>query len=290
MKHRRLPGRLFRHWLEAVAETEQPLALSGDEVIDLRRRTPAEIEALRKSGLFCPVCRKEGRIVISSAGPVFSHEAGHEPETPRRMRARSDLRSHLQGIIFPGARVALNAVLEQGIADIAVVRPNGTRIAIRLLNENIAPEEIFLWDKELRAERIRPMWILDAQRLPPAASRGLEAEVRAVSYRGTECALLRLGEPLLHYEPERRLLHLVDPQPELYELIGNGDLSMGRVSSLIRRYRLSSLHVRAGEWWRDRGLFEEELPIPPPEVPERILKRLDRPGSLGQTTLREEPR
>lgn len=257
-----------------MPETEQPLAFGATGIVDLRRLGPAQIETLRREALTCPVCRRPGRIVISEQGPVFAHEADHEPETPARRQAKGDLLLHLRKIIFPQATVAADVLLPGGVADLAVVRPNGTRIAIRLAKE-VEAREIEAWEESLRAERIQPLWLFDAGRLPEASRKKEESEFRPVSYRSAECALLQAKQPLLYYQPRGRRLHLVEAQPELRELAEAGLPSLGQVSSLIRRFRLSGLRVKAGRWWIDEMLYPEDLDLPARPLPKRIQKKLE---------------
>lgn len=269
-----------------TTEVLQPLLLFGGEIKDSRKFLPADIERAREDGVRCPVCRQEGRILLAPEGPLLSHEALHEAETPLRREARGLLGRWLHGAL-PDAQVRQLLPWNDTFLDVGVVRSDGARLALRFISEDTERGEIEALRESLRAERTVLLLLLDADRLPPKAFRP-GAQVVGAQFRRAESDMLRQGDPLLFFDAPTRSLLLLEPPEEALPLLRE-PRNLGSCKGVVRHYRLSELHLRRGRWWLDRR-FDDD-PLLRPEPNRTILQRLrglEESASLQEQDLHEE--
>lgn len=257
-------------------EILQTLGRVDGRVFDARRLRPADVTQLRSiGGLECPVCRSEATLVITEEGPMVAHRATHEPEDAERRTAKRQLAAQLERL-FPGAVISLDVDLgdpELGFADIAIVRPNGARIAITYRSGEMRARAAGERTERLAAGRIRHLWLLDARRLNKTARRGAETQVRPVTLKALETSLVAADEPLIYADAGKALAHWVTPPAAALELTRLGLGRIGRLDCLIRRYRFSQLRLREGRWWADTSF--DGPPPPAPPLPERLQNKLE---------------
>lgn len=247
----------------------QPLLLQGKEIRDARKFLPADIEAVRASGALCPVCREPGSVTLEQGEPLFVHDALHEPETPERQEMRGLLGRWMHSSLRD-ARVRTLLPWNDTFLDVGAVRYDGARVALRILSEDPERGELQALRDGLRQERTVLLLLLDASRLPPKAFRP-GAQVLGIRFRRAESDMLRLGDPLLYFEPRRRGLFLLEPPEEVLPLLREPQ-NLGQCKGVLRHYRFSELHLRQGRWWIDRR-FDED-PTLKPDLNRTILERL----------------
>jgi hypothetical protein len=246
----------------------QPLAVHKNTLLEVNKLSPAEIAALRNESIFCPVCKKEGILTITEDGPLFAHTADHESETKKRDLGKKIFAEQLR-YIFSEATVERNIEFTGQIADIALLHPKGTRIAIRYITSGEGIETLPLWREALLQDKIHFLSLLDADRLPVTTQKKKETEARKLVIGKPESMLLALGEDLLYFHVKERLLHLasISERVRSFSLHTQGK-RIGSVPAVFYRHNLSALRVVQGRWYLDNTYndpspihgFEEQIP------------------------------
>jgi len=256
----------------------QTLVLADREV-DLTKLSLASLNELERGTVRCPRCRAEVRISFAKGSPQAAHlkPCGHEPEDADALRHRIALKGQLQEI-FKSAAIATDVDLSPEIgrpclADLALVTPTGARMVVFIWgrSEHTKDEAAQLED-DLRAAGLHPMWLLDGRRIRRRP--GEETELRPLTLKKTETALLALDRPLIYLGPEPRTIYRAYLPRPIVELAHDDRVKqIGRLKAAIRPYRLGQLRVHEGQWAIETSVYDAPLP-PLPPLPERLAAML----------------
>jgi len=223
----------------------------------------------------CPTCRGPVRVVIGPDGPVVMHTgenpyAGHEPEDLSVRQGKKLLSEHLQKR-FPSGKVRLDVpVPEAGqLADMAFVNPRGGKMVVEYQAQDILGREVRDRAAAYEEQGVRCLWMLDSSRLKLTKSGSL---IKKVTLERLETALMAMGEPLIYLDSKSKMVALVRPHKGAVELAKLGEPRIGQVPAIVRRYRLSGLRVREGNWWIDTS-YDGQVTLTKP-LPESLQKKL----------------
>jgi hypothetical protein len=196
----------------------------------------------------------------------------HEVEDPHSRQAKHLLLQTLQSL-FSSGNVQLDVQLPNAeqIADVALTNPQGGKVVVEYQTQDLSVQQVRARISTYENQGVRCLWLLDIRRLK-LAKKG--DAVKKATLNKLETALLAVGEPIIYVDAPARQIVWLRPNPSAVELALSGDARIGQVECLLRRYHLSSLRVRDGNWWVDTSLDEDPPAIP--ALPANLQKRLDR--------------
>lgn len=271
------------------------LAVPG-QLLAVDSLTPADVTLIRthqeEGKARCPTCAEPMQLIITSSGPRLEHRPGsiyknHDPDDHYSLKAKEILKRHLIMLLpAPGTagasqtwKVATNAPVHEArlAADVLAISDRGARLVVEMQQADSTLEDIVSKTEQWAEVGIRALWLLDGRRLDLLSGEKL---VRNLTLGKLETAMVCAEIPLIYFYPEQLAVYLVLPVPEAVELAGLGDKRLGRVPCLVRRYPLSQLGLKSGDWFLPTR-FNQAPPTPPP-LPSAPAKRLHRLRAAAQ--------
>jgi hypothetical protein len=255
----------------------------GQELVSISGASPAEILRLREveaaGQLTCPICQRPVNLALDPQGPRVDDHSWHEPEDAVRWRNRLHLKRQMKKL-FPSAEVGENEYLDEveRWPAVVVVKKDGGILALEYISEPLSSEQLGQIFSAYTSAGIQPLFLFDYRRLAIKGNRG---PIVAADIRKLEVGAKRQSLPLYFFDAgDLQIAQVYLPQ-EISPLLEDRALSsFGRLHVALRRFSLSALRVRQGQWSVETVLTD--LPPDPPPLPVGLRRRIHQRRNLGR--------
>ena len=256
------------------------------KIVEVTSVTAADLDMIRdyqkESKAICPTCKEPMKMTINNEGVLLEHQENnpypnHQADDRESLASKRLLVRHLMMLLPQHGKniqtweIRSNVpVLEAGlVAPVLAVSDLGARLVVEIIQDEIALSDILTRTEQWSKSGVRALWLIDGRR-----AHFNQDLVENINLKEAETALVCCELPLLYFVPQQLSVYLVLPIPEAVELAGLGDISLGVTPCLVRRFPLSQLGLRSGDWFLP-ARFNAPAPLPPPlslEASSRLKK------------------
>lgn len=256
---------------------KQTAALVDSKLINTSALAPATIAAFRaqEKQVLCATCREPVVISISDTGPFCLHsgEQNHLPEDPIIWTGKKLLLERMRDL-FSQAKVERDVFDGEEFADITIVLDNSGKIVVRFISENLAPKEVLRIHEYWEALGVRCLWIADWRKLNLSKTANKNSTITAATLGKLETALIKIDEPLLYMDIERRNILTLKVPGAAAALVRHDIVpTAGRLKCFLQRYRIGQLRLSDGDWRLETTY--DTRPPKVPDLPKRLQDKLE---------------